>query len=86
MEASEPIEPGEKLGSGESLGGGVADVPELSVLVVLGVVSDGADDGGGDPVGLVEVADGRETGDNDGTPTLDGPSVDDVGGVEPELG
>jgi hypothetical protein len=75
---AEPTDPGEKLGNGggDPLGGGGTST-ELSVVLVSLGVSD---------VGLVEAADGREAGENDGTPTLDGPSVDDAGGVEPELG
>jgi hypothetical protein len=85
-EPSEPSETGETLGNGggEPLGGG-GKLPELSVLVTLGVVSDVAEDGC-DPTGLVDAADGVETGEADGVTTLDGPSVDDVGGAEPELG
>jgi len=85
-EPSEPSEPGEKLGSGggEPLGG--ADVPELSVLMMLGVVSDVVEEGVCDPGGLVEAADGTETGETEGATTLDGPPVDDVTGADPELG
>jgi hypothetical protein len=48
-EPSDPSEPGEKLGSGggKPLGGG--NVSELSVLVMLGVVSDVVDEGTCDP-------------------------------------
>ena len=56
------------------------------MLVTLGVVSDVVDDGGCDPVGLVDAADGNDTGEIEGVTTLDGPSVDDAGGAEPELG
>lgn len=75
---AEPTDPGEKLGSGggDPLGGGGTST-ELSVVLV----SLGASD-----VGLVDAADGSDVGENDGTVTLDGPSVDDAGGVEPELG
>jgi hypothetical protein len=40
---------------------------------------------GASDVGLVDAADGSDMGENDGTVTLDGPVVDDAGGVEPEL-
>ena len=39
-----------------------------------------------DSPGLPDVGDGVETGEVDGVATLDGPSVDDVGGAESELG
>ncbi|MCB9926410.1 MAG: hypothetical protein H6822_29960 [Planctomycetaceae bacterium] len=55
------------------------------MLVPLGA-SEIADDGGCEPIGLVEAVDGADVGENDGTPTLDGPSVDDNGGADPELG
>jgi hypothetical protein len=85
-EPSEPSEPGEKLGSGggEPLGGGTST--ELSAVLVSLGASEIADDGGCEPIGLVEAVDGADVGENDGTPTLDGPSVDDNGGADPELG
>lgn len=78
-------EPSESNDSGDPLGGD-GTVPELSVLVSLGVVSDVAEDGACDPVGLVDAVDGVDTGEVDGVATVDGPSVDDVVVSEPELG
>jgi hypothetical protein len=74
---AEPTDPGEKLGNGggDPLGGGGTSTELSMVLASLGV-SD---------VGLVDAADGWEVGENEGTVTLDGPVVDDAGGVEPEL-
>ena len=83
---AEPIDPGEKLGNGggDPLGGGTST--ELSVVLVPLGASEVVDDGSCDPGGLVEAADGTETGDNEGVTTLDGPPVDDGGAVDPELG
>jgi hypothetical protein len=78
-------EPSESNDPGDPLGGD-GTVPELSVLVPLGVVSDVSEDGVCDPVGLVDAVDGADTGEGDGVAALDGPPVDDVVVSEPELG
>jgi len=85
-ECVEPTDPGEKLGGGggEPLCGGV--VTELSVVLAPLGASDVVDDGNCDAVGLVEAADGTETGETEGITTLDGPSMDDGNAIEPELG
>lgn len=82
--SSEPSDSGDMLGNGrgEPLG---CDGTSPDPLSPLGVVSDVVDEGVGD-VGLVDSADGADTGDVDGSRRLDGPSTDEVSGVEPELG
>lgn len=84
---AEPTDPGEKLGNGggDPLGGGGTST-ELSVVLVPLGAPEVVDDGSCDPGGLVEAADGTETGDNEGVTTLDGPVVDDGVAVDPELG
>lgn len=82
--SSEPSDSGDMLGNGggEPLGW---DGTSPDPLSPLGVVSDVVDEGVAD-VGLVDSADGADTGDVDGSRRLDGPSTDEVSGVEPELG
>jgi hypothetical protein len=84
---SEVVDPSDVVDSGDVLASlGTAEPLGcdgwVSELAPLGVVSDGVDDPVGDGVGLVDAVDCVESGDADGSVTLDGPSVEEVSTLE----